>query len=148
MVQGNGWLGGVASKLAPMSKTPLVPPPGLSDLYAGIIGQSQQLREVLAKIDKVAAGDANVCIMGESGTGKELIARAIHHNSPRRDRPLVTLTATAVPEGLMESHLFGHRRGSFTGAVEHRNGVSPWPTRVRSSSTRSASCPSPSRRSC
>jgi len=123
MVQGNGWLGGVASKLAPMSKTPLVPPPGLSDLYAGIIGQSQQLREVLAKIDKVAAGDANVCIMGESGTGKELIARAIHHNSPRRDRPLVTLDCTAVPEGLMESHLFGHRRGSFTGAVEHRNGV-------------------------
>jgi transcriptional regulator with PAS, ATPase and Fis domain len=64
-----------------------------------------------------------VCIMGESGTGKELIARAIHQNSPRRDRPLVTLDCTAIPEGLMESHLFGHRRGSFTGAVEHRNGV-------------------------
>ncbi len=61
--------------------------------------------------------------MGESGTGKELIARAIHQNSPRRDRPLVTLDCTAIPEGLMESHLFGHRRGSFTGAVEHRNGV-------------------------
>src|SRR5947207_2861684 len=123
MAQGNGWLDGVAGKLGPMSKTPLGPPPVLSDVYAGIIGQSQQLREVLAKIDKVAAGDANVCIMGESGTGKELIARAIHHNSPRRDRPLVTLDCTAVPEGLMESHLFGHRRGSFTGAVEHRNGV-------------------------
>ena len=123
MAQGNGWLNGVAGKLGPVSKTPLGPPPVLSDVYAGIIGQSQQLREVLAKIDKVAAGDANVCIMGESGTGKELIARAIHHNSPRRDRPLVTLDCTAVPEGLMESHLFGHRRGSFTGAVEHRNGV-------------------------
>ena len=61
--------------------------------------------------------------MGESGTGKELIARAIHRNSPRRDRPLVTLDCTAIPEGLMESQLFGHRRGSFTGAVEHRNGV-------------------------
>ena len=123
MAQANGWLDGVAGRLGPVSKTPLGPPPVLSDVYAGIIGQSQQLREVLAKIDKVAAGDANVCIMGESGTGKELIARAIHHNSPRRDRPLVTLDCTAVPEGLMESHLFGHRRGSFTGAVEHRNGV-------------------------
>jgi len=123
MAQGNGWLDGVAGKNGPMSKAPLGPQPPLSDLYVGIIGQSQQLREVLAKIDKVATGDANVCIMGESGTGKELIARAIHHNSPRRDRPLVTLDCTAVPEGLMESHLFGHRRGSFTGAVEHRNGV-------------------------
>jgi len=123
MPQSNAWFDGIAGKPGPMSKTPLGPPPVLSDLYAGIIGQSQQLREVLAKIDKVAAGDANVCIMGESGTGKELIARAIHHNSPRRDRPLVTLDCTAVPEGLMESHLFGHRRGSFTGAVEHRNGV-------------------------
>src|SRR6266702_3290730 len=94
-----------------------------TNAYSGIIGQSQQLREVLAKIDKVAGGDANVCIMGESGTGKELIARAIHQSSPRRDQPLVTLDCTAIPEGLMESQLFGHRRGSFTGAVEHRNGV-------------------------
>src|SRR6266446_6030329 len=123
MPKSNVWLDGVAGKPGPMSKTPLGLPPVLSDLYAGIIGQSQQLREVLAKIDKVAAGDANVCIMGESGTGKELIARAIHQNSPRRDRPLVTLDCTAIPEGLMESQLFGHRRGSFTGAVEHRNGV-------------------------
>jgi transcriptional regulator with GAF, ATPase, and Fis domain len=88
----------------------------------GLIGQSPQLAEVLAKIEKVAAGDANVCISGESGTGKELIARAIHEQSPRGDRPLVTLDCTAIPEGLMESHLFGHVRGSFTGAVEHRTG--------------------------
>jgi transcriptional regulator with PAS, ATPase and Fis domain len=94
-----------------------------TNAYGGIIGQSQQLRDVLAKIDKVAGEDTNVCIMGESGTGKELIARAIHQSSPRRDRPLVTLDCTAIPEGLMESQLFGHRRGSFTGAVEHRNGV-------------------------
>jgi DNA-binding NtrC family response regulator len=91
--------------------------------YCGIIGQSRQLREVIAKIEKVAPGDANVCIMGESGTGKELIARALHQNSPRHDRPLVTLDCTAVPEGLMESQLFGHVRGSFTGAVENRDGV-------------------------
>ena len=77
---------------------------------------------MLAKIEKVAVGDANVCISGESGTGKELIARAIHEQSARGDRPLVTLDCTAIPEGLMESHLFGHVRGSFTGAVEHRTG--------------------------
>jgi transcriptional regulator with PAS, ATPase and Fis domain len=88
----------------------------------GLIGQSPQLGEVLAKIEKVAVGDANVCISGESGTGKELIARAIHEQSARGDRPLVTLDCTAIPEGLMESHLFGHVRGSFTGAVEHRTG--------------------------
>jgi DNA-binding NtrC family response regulator len=88
----------------------------------GLIGQSPQLGEVLAKIEKVAVGDANVCISGESGTGKELIARAIHEQSTRGDRPLVTLDCTAIPEGLMESHLFGHVRGSFTGAVEHRTG--------------------------
>jgi DNA-binding NtrC family response regulator len=88
----------------------------------GLVGQSPQLAEVLGKIEKVAAGDANVCISGESGTGKELIARAIHEQSTRGDRPLVTLDCTAIPEGLMESHLFGHVRGSFTGAVEHRTG--------------------------
>ena len=88
----------------------------------GLVGQSAQLGEVLAKIEKVAPGDANVCISGESGTGKELIARAIHAQSARWDRPLVTLDCTAIPEGLMESQLFGHVRGSFTGAVEHRTG--------------------------
>jgi DNA-binding NtrC family response regulator len=123
MVLVNAWLDSVANKLGPMDKTPVAPPPMLSEQYAGIIGQSPQIREVLIKIDKVASGGANVCVMGESGTGKELIARAIHRNSPRRDRPLVTLDCTAIPEGLMESQLFGHRRGSFTGAVEHRNGV-------------------------
>src|SRR3989442_9322279 len=119
----DAWLDRVTGRIGAMSSPPSPAHVVTTNAYSGIIGQSQQLREVLAKIDKVAAGDANVCIMGESGTGKELIARAIHHNSPRCDRPLVTLDCTAVPEGLMESHLFGHRRGSFTGAVEHRNGV-------------------------
>src|SRR6266566_3121712 len=112
-------LGGVVHLACAQSPAHVV----TTNAYGGIIGQSRQLREVLAKIDKVAGGDANVCIMGESGTGKELIARAIHQSSPRRDQPLVTLDCTAIPEGLMESQLFGHRRGSFTGAVEHRNGV-------------------------
>jgi len=123
MVRVNAWLDRMAGKLAPMSAGSSATPAGPRELSSGIIGQSSQLREVLAKIDKVAGGDANVCIMGESGTGKELIARAVHRNSLRRDRPLVTLDCTAIPEGLMESQLFGHRRGSFTGAVEHRNGV-------------------------
>jgi len=92
-------------------------------VVSDIIGQSSQIRDVFAKIEKVAVGSANVCIVGESGTGKELIARAIHYNSDRRDRPLITLDCTAVPDGLMESHLFGHVRGSFTGAVENRDGV-------------------------
>jgi DNA-binding NtrC family response regulator len=92
-------------------------------VVSDIIGQSSQIGDVFAKIEKVAAGSANVCIVGESGTGKELIARAIHYNSDRRDRPLITLDCTAIPEGLMESHLFGHVRGSFTGAVENRDGV-------------------------
>jgi DNA-binding NtrC family response regulator len=91
--------------------------------FADIVGDSPQIREVFAKIEKVAVGTANVCIVGESGTGKELIARAIHDNSERSERPLVTLDCTAIPEGLMESHLFGHVRGSFTGAVENRDGV-------------------------
>jgi DNA-binding NtrC family response regulator len=91
--------------------------------YHGIIGESPQMADIFARIAKVAVGDVNVCIHGESGTGKELIARAIHYASPRRDRPLITLDCTTIPEGLMESHLFGHVKGAFTGATEHREGV-------------------------
>ena len=97
--------------------------PAVRSAYDGIIGESPQMAEIFARIDKVAVGDVNVCIHGESGTGKELIARAIHYASPRRDRPLITLDCTTIPEGLMESHLFGHVRGAFTGATEHREGV-------------------------
>src|SRR5712692_5867078 len=97
--------------------------PAVRSAYDGIIGESPQMAEIFARIDKVAVGDVNVCIHGESGTGKELIARAIHYASPRRNRPLITLDCTTIPEGLMESHLFGHVRGAFTGATEHREGV-------------------------
>jgi two-component system, NtrC family, response regulator len=96
---------------------------GETSRFPDIVGRSPRIHDVFAKLEKVAPGNANVCIVGESGTGKELIARAIHDLSPRHDRPLVTLDCTAVPEGLMESHLFGHLRGSFTGAVESRDGV-------------------------
>src|SRR5437667_8090719 len=97
--------------------------PPVSSVYHGIVGESPQMAEIFTRIDKVAVGDVNVCIYGESGTGKELIARAIHYASPRRDRPLITLDCTTIPEGLMESHLFGHVKGAFTGATEHREGV-------------------------
>jgi transcriptional regulator with PAS, ATPase and Fis domain len=92
-------------------------------VFHEIIGKSRQMADIFARIGKAAAGDVNVCIHGESGTGKELIARAIHYASPRRDRPLITLDCTTIPEGLMESHLFGHVKGAFTGATEHRDGV-------------------------
>jgi transcriptional regulator with PAS, ATPase and Fis domain len=91
--------------------------------FHGIVGNSRQITEVFGRIQKVALGEANVCIYGESGTGKELIARAIHYASPRRDRPMITLDCTTIPEGLMESLLLGHVRGAFTGAVDHRDGV-------------------------
>jgi DNA-binding NtrC family response regulator len=91
--------------------------------YHGIVGRSRAMLDIFARIEKVAASDATVCIYGESGTGKELIAQAIHAVSPRRDRPFVPLDCTAIPEGLMESHLFGHVKGAFTGAVDHREGV-------------------------
>ena len=91
--------------------------------FHGIVGRSKQMLKIFSMIEKVAAGDSSVCIEGESGTGKELIARAVHFASPRRDGPLVTLDCVAIPEGLMESHLFGHVKGAFTGATETREGV-------------------------
>ena len=95
----------------------------VASTFHGIVGRSKQMLKIFSMIEKVAAGDSSVCIEGESGTGKELIARAVHFASPRRDGPLVTLDCVAIPEGLMESHLFGHVKGAFTGATETREGV-------------------------
>jgi DNA-binding NtrC family response regulator len=88
-----------------------------------IIGESERMREIYALVRKAAPWDCNVCIQGENGTGKELIAKALHVSGPRRDRPFVTLDCSTVPEGLIESHLFGHMRGAFTGAIGNRVGI-------------------------
>ena len=90
--------------------------------FEGIIGRSSGLRRVLQLIETVAWGDSTVLLLGETGTGKELIARAIHSHSPRRDRPFVKLNCAAIPTGLLESELFGHERGSFTGAIAQKIG--------------------------
>jgi two-component system, NtrC family, nitrogen regulation response regulator NtrX len=81
-----------------------------------IIWKSDAMTRVMAQVERVAAGESRVCILGETGTGKELIARALHEGSPRRSGPFVTLNCAAVPGELIESELFGHEKGSFTGA--------------------------------
>jgi DNA-binding NtrC family response regulator len=111
----------VAAALRPDARSPVDAKSGQA--FNGIIGRSKAMQEIFSRIEKVAGGDTNVCIYGESGTGKELIARAIHYASPRRDRPFVALDCTAIPEGLMESQLFGHVKGAFTGAVDNREGL-------------------------
>jgi DNA-binding NtrC family response regulator len=90
---------------------------------AELIGDSEAMEAVYDWISKVASADANVCLYGDSGTGKELVARAIHDSSQRRGGPFVVLDCAAIPEGLMESEMFGHVRGAFTSAVEDRVGV-------------------------
>jgi DNA-binding NtrC family response regulator len=94
-----------------------------SDDQPYIVGDSSRMREIHTIIGKASAWDANVCIEGESGAGKELVARSLHAKGPRRDRPFVTLDCSTIAEGLIESHLFGHVRGAFTGAVSTRQGV-------------------------
>src|SRR5688572_9831654 len=87
-----------------------------------IVWKSEAMRRVMAQVDRVAGSESRVCILGEPGTGKELVARAVHERSPRRDRPFVTLNCAAVPTELIESELFGHEKGSFTGAAARHLG--------------------------
>ncbi len=90
--------------------------------YSHIVGKSSAMQEVYKRLDVVARTDTTVLILGESGTGKELVARAIHFNSDRRDRPFVSVNCSALPEGILESELFGHVRGAFTGAIRDKVG--------------------------
>jgi formate hydrogenlyase transcriptional activator len=90
--------------------------------FAQMVGSSEPLLAVLALVENVAPTDSTVLILGETGTGKELIARAIHDQSPRRERPLVKVNCTAISAGLVESEFFGHVKGAFTGALERRIG--------------------------
>jgi len=91
--------------------------------FSGLVGKSKKMRDIYSLIEKLSASMANVLILGESGTGKELAAKAIHYNSSRRDKPFVAVNCGAVPATLMESEFFGHKRGSFTGAVADRQGL-------------------------
>jgi DNA-binding NtrC family response regulator len=90
--------------------------------FEKIVGKSKEIREVFKIIDDVAKSNATILITGESGTGKELVARAIHNRSPRKDKLFVAVNCAAIPENLLESELFGHERGSFTGATERQIG--------------------------
>ncbi len=92
------------------------------ELKYGLLGESKNMQEVYRAISKVASTSANVLITGESGTGKELVARAIHYNSPRSSAPFIPVNCGGIPEGLLESELFGHVKGAFTGASVTRAG--------------------------
>jgi len=91
--------------------------------FNNIIGKSKKMREVFSLIEKVAIGSSTVIIYGGSGTGKELVAKAIHYNSPRADRPFIPFNCGAIPETLVESELFGHTKGAFTGAIQAKKGL-------------------------
>src|SRR5439155_23818862 len=90
--------------------------------FEEIVGESRPLRDVLRQVETVAPTDATVLVLGETGTGKELIARAIHDRSSRRERTFVKINCAAIPSGLLESELFGHERGAFTGAIAQKIG--------------------------
>jgi DNA-binding NtrC family response regulator len=87
-----------------------------------IVYQSEVMRRLMAHVERVAQGESRVCILGETGAGKELVARAIHANSPRAKGPFITLNCAAVPQELIESELFGHEKGAFTGAASRHHG--------------------------
>ena len=88
-----------------------------------IVGQSPAVMEVIEKVNRVAKTDASVLITGETGTGKELFARAIHSVSKRHDKPLIKVNCAALPSSLVESELFGHEKGAFSGAIHRRIGT-------------------------
>jgi DNA-binding NtrC family response regulator len=95
----------------------------IRERYEDIVGKSEPMRQVFKMIDSVSYSAANVLIRGESGTGKELVAKALHYRSPRKDKPFVVINCSALTETLLESELFGHVKGSFTGATANKKGL-------------------------
>jgi len=102
---------------------PLDLPPSQARRFGDLVGESLAMREVFAVLERIAASDATLLVEGETGTGKELVARAVHDASDRRRGPFVAVDCGALPEGLLESELFGHVRGAFTGAAQARTGM-------------------------
>ena len=94
-----------------------------SEVFEGMIGSSAQMQAVFAMIRKVAASSAPILLLGESGTGKEMAAAAVHRRSARKEKPFVAINCSAIPENLIESELFGHEKGAFTGAVAQKKGL-------------------------
>jgi DNA-binding NtrC family response regulator len=115
-------VGRTALRLEPEAQ-PLDLPPSQARRFGELVGESLAMREVFAVLERIAPSDATVVVEGETGTGKELIARALHEASPRRRGPFVAVDCGALPEGLLESELFGHVRGAFTGAAAARPGL-------------------------
>jgi PAS domain S-box-containing protein len=111
-----------ALRLSEQQKSYLEEELEISHQFDEIVGESSKLKRVLKQVEDVAGTDATVLILGETGTGKELIARAIHRLSPRRDFAFVRLNCSAIPSGLLESELFGHEKGAFTGAIAQKVG--------------------------
>jgi formate hydrogenlyase transcriptional activator len=112
----------VATAGPDVSRASLKREDGNEEVFEGIVGRSGSLQRALREVQVVAPTDSAVLILGETGTGKELVARAIHKLSVRRDRPLIKLNCAAIPSGLLESELFGHERGAFTGALMRKAG--------------------------
>ena len=99
-----------------------IEPPGADDIFCGMVGRSKQMKQVFERIIKVAASHSTVLITGPSGTGKELVANALHHLSSRKSNNMVSVNCGAIPFELLESELFGHEKGAFTGAISSRKG--------------------------
>ena len=116
--------------------------------FEGVIGTSPQMKKVIDVLKIVAPTEASVLITGENGTGKELVARALHQNSPRKNKPFVPINISAIPESILESELFGHEAGAFTGAKPGGSASSSTPTAARCFWMKSAKCPSTRKSSC
>ena len=116
-------------------------------ILGSMVGSSRAMKDIFSLIEQIAPSNVSVLITGESGTGKEMVARTLHDLSPRKGRPFVAVNCAAIPETLIESELFGHEKGSFTGAVERRAGCFELASGELSFSMRSARCLSARRQS-